>query len=77
VQYYNPRQLPALAKILRKAGGRHLVVGHSNTTPELAELLTGQPTPDIEEATEYDRLYIVTLDQHGTGDSVLLRYGNP
>lgn len=78
VQYYDPRKLPLLVEKLLTTGGRHLVVGHSNTTPELVNLLGGQATPDIDEATEYDRLYIVTLDQtSGSSSSVLLRYGNP
>ena len=30
-----------LAEAIRSEGGRHLVVGHSDTTPELVELLGG------------------------------------
>ena len=76
VQLYDPRDLPGLAAQLRQTGGRHLVVGHSNTTPALVELLGAKPGVPIDEAGEYDRLYIVTIARDGTTDSALLRYGN-
>ena len=41
IKMYDPRDLPALAAKLKTAGDRHLVVGHSNTTPKLAGLLGG------------------------------------
>lgn len=77
VQLYDPRNLPALAKKLKSAGGRHLVVGHSNTTPKMTELLGGDPGPRIDESNEYDRLYIVEIAPDGTVTSTMLRYGKP
>ena len=75
VALYNPRELPALVDELRKAGGTHLVVGHSNTTPSMVELLGGDPGGAIDEPGEYDRLYVVTIDADGLAHTVLLRYG--
>jgi len=75
VALYDPRDLPALVEKLREAGGRHLVVGHSNTTPQLAELLGGQAGSAIDEASEYDRLYVVTVGKQDEASSVLMRYG--
>ncbi len=75
VELYDPLDLPALVRQLRARGGRHLVVGHSNTTPALAELLGGQPGAPIDEAAEYDRLYVVVTDPGGTTTSIILRYG--
>jgi 2,3-bisphosphoglycerate-dependent phosphoglycerate mutase len=69
--------MEALAADMRAAGGRHLVVGHSDTTPELVGLLGGEPGPAIDEPSEYDRLYIVTIGADGAVTSVLLRYGAP
>jgi broad specificity phosphatase PhoE len=54
---------------------RHLIVGHSNTTTALVELLGGEPGPPIDEASEHDRLYIVTLAPDGTASTIVLRYG--
>ena len=76
VQLYDPRNLPDLAEKLRAIGGRHLVVGHSNTTPPMVELLGGEPSLPIDEEAEFDRLYIVTVGRDGTATSVMMRYGD-
>ena len=75
VETYDPRDLASIAKKLREKGGRHLVVGHSNTTPELTKLLGGAPGSEIDEKGEYDRLYIITIGKDGTTNSVMMRYG--
>lgn len=74
---YDPRDLQALATRIRETGGRHLVVGHSNTTPALTEILGGEAGSAIDEPKEYDRLYIVTQSRSGEVSSVLMRYGQP
>lgn len=75
VQLYDPSDLPAMAAKLKAASGRHLVVGHSNTTPQLTELLGGDGGTPIVEATEYDRLYIVTANEGEPVKSYLTRFG--
>jgi len=72
-QLYDPRDLPGFAEQLRASPGRHLVVGHSNTTPELVAALGGEPGGPIDEM-EYDRLYILTITDVGVS-TVLLRFG--
>jgi phosphohistidine phosphatase SixA len=57
---YDPRDLPALARDLLDKRNNALVVGHSNTTPELARLLCGCVISDMDES-EYDRLIVVTV----------------
>lgn len=74
VELYDAFDLPALAATLLRAGGRHLVVGHSNTTPEMVALLGGEPGTPIDEESEYDRLYVVTVTG-GEVSTLLLRYG--
>ncbi len=75
IHSYDPRDLPGLASRLRDTPGRHLVVGHSNTTPGAVEALGGDPVSPIDEA-EYDRLYIVTPMGDGAL-STLVRFGTP
>lgn len=75
VELYDPRDLPGIAAQLKADGGRHLVVGHSNTTGELTALLGGDGGAPIVEATEYDRLYMVTTGADGETVSTLLRFG--
>ncbi len=66
VQIYDAGRQPAFAK--------RLVVGHSNTIPDLVGLLGGKPGAPIVEATEYDRLYVVTVTK-GRAKSELRRFG--
>jgi phosphohistidine phosphatase SixA len=75
VALYNPRDLPAMAAKLKAMPGRHLVVGHSNTTPQLTELLGGDGGTPIVEATEYDRLYWVTTAANEPVVSYITRFG--
>ena len=75
MELYDPRDLPTLVEKLRKTGGRHLVVGHSTTTPPMVELLGGKPSSAINEEGEFDRLYIVMIGSDGAASSVLIRYG--
>ena len=74
MQLYDSRDLTGFADELRTMPGRHLVLGHSNTTPQLVEALGGDPGSPIQEM-EYDRFYIVTLTDAGAS-TVLLRFGS-
>lgn len=73
VALYNPRDLAAVAAQLRATPGRHLVSGHSNTTPALVEALGGDSHGEITE-DEYTRLYIVVIAADGAVETVLLRF---
>ncbi|MFC1629049.1 histidine phosphatase family protein [Gemmatimonadota bacterium] len=75
ITIYDPRNLAVKAALLKDMPGRHVVSGHSNTTPELVRLLGGDPGPPMVEAGENDRLYIVTLHPDGTVGTVVLRFG--
>lgn len=71
VQSYNPSQLAAFAIELKSLKGNTLVVGHSNTTPELVKLLTGGHVDAIAE-DEFDRLYQVIINDDNQVTVVLL-----
>lgn len=73
VMPYDPSKLDQLAIRLKTTPGRHLVVGHSNTTPELVKALGGEPGSPIPDS-EYDRLYILLLAPEAPA-TVLLRFG--
>jgi phosphohistidine phosphatase SixA len=78
VEVYDPGDAEAVASLVEHLArpGRHVVSGHSNTTPALVEALGGDPVSPISD-DEYDRLYLVTIVADGTVSSVLLRYGEP
>lgn len=74
VESYDARDLAGFASLLKGQPGRHLVVGHSNTTPGLVAALGGDAHGDIAEM-EYDRLYIIMIPGDGPSTTVLLRFG--
>ena len=61
LKLYDPRDLPALASELFENHNNALIVGHSNTTPELARLLCHCVIADMDES-EYDRLIVVSIN---------------
>jgi phosphohistidine phosphatase SixA len=69
---YDLNNLPEAARRLRSTPGRYLVVGHSNTTPDMVRWLGGEPGPDIAD-DEYDRLYVLVHRAGGT-TTTLLRF---
>jgi broad specificity phosphatase PhoE len=75
VEIYDGDALEVFARDLRARGGRALVVGHSDTTPELVKLLGGDPGPPIE-SSEYDRMYVVTLSSEGPASTLILRFSS-
>ena len=74
VVLYDPRDLDAFAEQLASTRGIHLVVGHSNTTPQLAAALGGTAGDEIDEASEYDRLYVLSFNASGVS-SEIQRFG--
>lgn len=54
IRVYDPADQNALVGLLRAEGINALVVGHSNTLPDLAGLLCGCPVPELQE-TDYER----------------------
>jgi broad specificity phosphatase PhoE len=54
-------------------GGRALVVGHSNTLPEIVQRLSGVSIPPIGE-DQYDNIYVVTVPTFGKASVLQLKY---
>jgi broad specificity phosphatase PhoE len=75
VAFYDLRDLDGFAARLRATPGRHLVLGHTNTTPDLVQTLGGDPGEPIAEF-EHDRLYVVVVDVDDVS-TILLRFGAP
>lgn len=65
VALYDANDLSGFAERLKQAGETALVVGHSNTTPELAAFLGGDAGPEMDES-DYERLYEVRLSDGRT-----------
>ncbi|WP_229452040.1 SixA phosphatase family protein [Massilia niastensis] len=71
VQHYDPRAPRALVEKVKALGGTVLVVGHSNTLPELVKLFGGAPGADILD-DEFDRVYQLINGADGKVSTVLL-----
>jgi len=64
IKNYAPNRLEQLAHQLKQAKKNTLVVGHSNTTPQLARILSEEEVAPIPE-TEYQMLYQIQIDGAG------------
>jgi phosphohistidine phosphatase SixA len=62
---YDPGKLAALSEKLVNNQHTALVVGHSNTTPELASLLCQCEIAEMDES-EYDRLIVISIGDGAT-----------
>lgn len=76
-QIYDPAKLTALADsiLLHYRNQVVYVVGHSNTTNVMLNILTGSSLYGAIPETEYDNLYIVSVSAKGNAKVVHLKYG--
>jgi 2,3-bisphosphoglycerate-dependent phosphoglycerate mutase len=75
VQVYESMKSEAVDELIKKHAGKTIVVaGHSNTIPQIANVLLGknefQQFPD----TEYGNILVITLVKRGDGKVVRLQY---
>ena len=76
----NPRQIAeestkeTVDKIMAHAGSSVLVVGHSNSIPDVIKMLGADVTPTIDEK-QFDNLFIVTVYAKGKAKVAQLKYG--
>jgi len=77
----NPRQIAEEStaevtnKILEHAGESVLVIGHSNSIPDVIKMLGGDFIPTIDER-KFDDLFIVNVYAKGKAKVVQLKYGS-
>lgn len=69
----DPDAMPTLLQQLAKHQGNALVVGHSNTVPQIVQGL-GIKEPVTVADTEFDHLFVVTRSIKGSQTLVRLRY---
>jgi phosphohistidine phosphatase SixA len=77
----NPRQIAEEStaevtnKILARPGENALVIGHSNSIPDVIKMLGGDMVPTIDEK-KFDDLFVVTVFGKNKARVVHLKYGN-
>ena len=71
------KQTPELVKQIRARGAGQVVfiAGHNNTVPEIIAAMGGPQLPIIPE-TEYDNLYILTVQSDGSAKLLKMKYGS-
>jgi broad specificity phosphatase PhoE len=62
-------------KILERAGESVLVVGHSNSIPDLIKMLGGDVAPAIDDK-KFDDLFVVTVYAKGKAKVAHVKYGS-
>ncbi len=69
----------ALAKsvLAKNAGQVVLVIGHSNTVPAIVEAFGAKRPAAIDDATEFDRVFVLIVPKSGPVKLVKTRYGQP
>lgn len=72
------QKTPDLVKMLRalKPGEVVFLAGHNNSVPEIVAGLGGPKMPIIPE-TEYDNLFILTVQGDGSAKLLKMKYGSP
>ena len=71
MQLYDAAKPAIVVEKIKALAGPTLLVGHSNTVPELVKLLGGAPGAPIAD-DEYDRLYQLIVAADGSVTTVLL-----
>lgn len=75
---YNPSNLGSFVDgvLASHRGGAVLVLGHSNTTPSLLNVLLGSTVYTNLPDAEYDNLFLVTVAEKGRAKVLHLKYGD-
>lgn len=78
VELYDPRAFRDYATALKQEfldqKKSILVVGHSNTTPYLATLLTGEQHPMLSD-DQYDHIYVIRASEDGSLRATIEKFG--
>ena len=61
--------------LTRHEGQTVMVIGHSNTVPMIVEALGGRRPAAIDDATEFDRIFVVIVRRPGEVRTISARYG--
>ena len=75
IEQYDPRNLKEFAKKILSLSDHSLIVGHSNTTPEMVKLLGGDAGQKMTES-DYDRVYKLMFKQGSISTQLLKSSAN-
>ena len=68
---YDPKNLQQFAEELRQSNENAVIIGHSNTTPQLVRLLSGQAIPDMDENIYHLIYQVMTFPESKNNKTVV------
>ncbi len=77
LRLYQPGDAQAFARAIRRRhrGTTVLIVGHSNTVPDLVAAFGGPSGIEIEDG-EYDNLFVLTVPRFGAATTLRISFGD-
>lgn len=77
IQQYEPNRLTTFSYRLKREhrGEAVLVVGHSNTTPILANRIMNKGMLEPIDERDYDNIYLVAVSENGDREMLALKFG--
>ena len=77
LEIYYPMSFEVLDFLKKVKGKKILIIGHSNTIPDMVNRLIGENSYPPMSHRNYNQMYIVTIDSSGEPSSILLHIENP
>ena len=76
IQEYHHGKLEEFSQNLldEHRGKKILVVGHSNTTPDLLNIFMGEKVKGMIDESDYENLYIISISSKGKAQALLTKY---
>jgi DNA-binding winged helix-turn-helix (wHTH) protein/broad specificity phosphatase PhoE len=71
-EFYYPLSFDIVNFITEVQGQKVLIIGHSNTIPDMVNRLIGESTYPPMSHTDYDKLFVITINANGDTSSSLL-----
>ena len=71
-EFYYPLSFDIVNFINEVQGQKVLIIGHSNTIPDMVNRLIGESTYPPMSHTDYDKLFVITINANGDTSSSLL-----
>ncbi len=77
IEFYHPMSFEVLEFIAKVKGQTVLIIGHSNTIPDMANRILGESIYDPLSHKDYNKLILITINEDGSTSSTTLHIEVP